>query len=75
MQEILDWINELLSFRNKDMILKNENFIINCSQESIVTLIVKYRDSPNRSERIKTKLLQNRTTDFTIAMNNNTQLA
>ena len=57
------------------MILKNENFIINCSQESIVTLIVKYRDSPNRSERIKTKLLQNRTTDFTIAMNNNTQLA
>jgi hypothetical protein len=52
------------------MILKNENFIINCSEESIVTLIIKYRDNPNQINLIKASLLQNKTTDFIIATNN-----
>jgi hypothetical protein len=36
-------MEDLLSFKNEDMILKNENFLINSSEESIVTLIIKYR--------------------------------
>jgi hypothetical protein len=68
--EIVKWLDDLLPFQQEGMILKGENFIINSCEESIVTLIIKYRENPNQINLIKASLLQNRTTDFTIAMSN-----
>jgi hypothetical protein len=67
LRDILKWLENILSFEEK-YILKRENYLINSSEESIVTLILKYRDSDNPMDLIKKSLLQNMTTDFGIAL-------
>ena len=52
------------------MILKNENFLVNSSEESIVTLIIKYRGEANIINRVKADLLKNKTTDCIIGIKN-----
>ena len=62
------WIESILSFREADTPMKQENYLVNSCVESIVTLIIKYRHEKNLIREIKKKLLQNRTLDLEIAM-------
>lgn len=62
------WIENILSFREATSPLKQENYIVNSCVESIVTLVIKYRNSTNIERDIKRTLLQNKTTDFEIAL-------
>jgi hypothetical protein len=69
-EETKKWIEEVLYFRGKESILKSEQFLLNSSEEAVITLVIKHKRSINPLKEIQKDLLANRTTDFIIAIEN-----
>lgn len=69
-----DWLNDIFKILLKKTTLGRENFIVNCSQESVVSLVIKYHNLKDKHEKImkiKEDLLWNMTLDFKLALKNN----
>ncbi len=50
----MQWIENILKSKPENTILKDENFIINCGEQAIVTLVIKYKENHDKIDKIKT---------------------
>ena len=48
-EKIEKWLDQIFNILLRKTVLKKENFMVNCSEESIVSLVIKYRNIHSES--------------------------